>query len=325
MCPYCNERERNSDDHVFPEFLGGRTTIKICKQCNDKFGHSFEAAVSEDIAPVTVFLSACGHKAPRKAIWKGCFIDKETGIKYDLDTNLTAIPSSPRIERDQNGIFVRAIYRDVKEAQKAGQSLKNKKLAREVRVTSVKEEKPLRNLPDSRFLWPIGPEIRRLAVKMCVGLADYFHRDANILEPSVQAYLLGQQSQGTAVQLGYRDYQNLEAERSPLAHLVFVEADSLKKRCYGIFQLYGTIQLFATLNNDYSGPTFASLGILDIRSYEERFTVSKLLELPTPPRFNNQDEVRQGKALWTKKLNDQISAAFGEGMPKLNIGKTFYP
>jgi len=28
LCPYCDIRPRNSGDHIFPEFLGGRTTIR---------------------------------------------------------------------------------------------------------------------------------------------------------------------------------------------------------------------------------------------------------------------------------------------------------
>lgn len=49
LCPYCGVRQTNSDDHVFPEFLGGRATIRAWKPCNDVFGHSIGGAVSIDL------------------------------------------------------------------------------------------------------------------------------------------------------------------------------------------------------------------------------------------------------------------------------------
>src|SRR5439155_1178377 len=44
LCPYCAERPADSDDHVFPQFLGGKATILACTTCNNTFGHSFEAS-----------------------------------------------------------------------------------------------------------------------------------------------------------------------------------------------------------------------------------------------------------------------------------------
>ncbi|MGH9814225.1 MAG: HNH endonuclease, partial [Candidatus Acidiferrales bacterium] len=92
-CPYCMERDRNSDDHVFPAFLGGTATIRVCKRCNDSFGHDFEAAVSKTLGPLQVFLRACGLKAPRSIVWKSAFADEGTGLEFDLDSDLNARPS----------------------------------------------------------------------------------------------------------------------------------------------------------------------------------------------------------------------------------------
>jgi HNH endonuclease len=35
MCPYCQGNLSNSDDHIFPQFLGGRATVKACLLCNN--------------------------------------------------------------------------------------------------------------------------------------------------------------------------------------------------------------------------------------------------------------------------------------------------
>jgi hypothetical protein len=65
VCPYCLERPRDSDDHVFPEFLGGTKTVRTYTPCNSEFGHRFEGPVSNDLAPVIVVLSFSGYKHPR--------------------------------------------------------------------------------------------------------------------------------------------------------------------------------------------------------------------------------------------------------------------
>src|SRR5438046_795158 len=96
LCPYCDARPRNSDDHIFPEFLGGKTTIRACKPCNDVFGHSFEGPVSNDFAPAVVILRRGGLRSPRRFVWRRAI--KRDGIDYDLDSDLSLTPSSPSIE-----------------------------------------------------------------------------------------------------------------------------------------------------------------------------------------------------------------------------------
>jgi hypothetical protein len=49
-----------TDDHVFPQFLGGRRTIRICKKCNDTPGHAFEGKASKQLARIQISISHFG-------------------------------------------------------------------------------------------------------------------------------------------------------------------------------------------------------------------------------------------------------------------------
>ena len=43
LCPYCTREIGTdgvipSDEHVFPEYVGGRVTVPACKDCNNRIG-----------------------------------------------------------------------------------------------------------------------------------------------------------------------------------------------------------------------------------------------------------------------------------------------
>src|SRR5690242_105396 len=95
LCPYCGARPTNSDDHIFSEFLGGQTTIRACKYCNDTFGHSVEGPAFLQLVQLAVSLRNAGLHPPKYLRWKRAIKDPATGIEYDLDSNWTLHPSKP--------------------------------------------------------------------------------------------------------------------------------------------------------------------------------------------------------------------------------------
>jgi HNH endonuclease len=157
LCPYCGVRPRNSDDHIFPEFLGGKTTVRACKSCNDLFGHTFEGPVSNDFAPVVVTLRRGGLRPPRRAVWKHAI--KKEGVDYDLDSDLQLSPSDPSIERDAEGSVKRAVFASLRAARSfiRGQEAQGRKLKS---TPQTIEGTDIRKL---EFKLKIGREVRRLA------------------------------------------------------------------------------------------------------------------------------------------------------------------
>jgi hypothetical protein len=51
-----------TDDHVFPQFLGGSAAVLACKKCNDLFGGTFEAKFSVTAGAMQVLIAQFGLK-----------------------------------------------------------------------------------------------------------------------------------------------------------------------------------------------------------------------------------------------------------------------
>ncbi len=313
MCPYCSLRPRDSNDHIFSEFLGGTTTVRACTQCNNTFGHDFEGGLSCDLASFVVTLCRCGLRPPRFVVWKRAVKDTATGIEYDIDTDLHIKPSYTKIERDEAGNPQKAVFASRKSAAEFVSGLEAH--GKKVRLTEGGSIDGLQ-LNRTSVSLPIGQELRRLAVKMAVGTADYLgHR--NILDASARTHLMeGKSTWDGPARIDLTVYKRLEDMRPPLGHSVYVEGDSKAARCFAIIQFYGTVQLYAILNaRDFKGPDFAALGTLDLVSgYKERFADISALKLPEPPVHVSINESECGFRKWQEKFNEQAHAAFGNAL-----------
>src|SRR5258708_15063525 len=74
ICLYCSERPADSDDHVFPRFLGGKRTVAACRVCNSKFGYIFEGPAARELEPIYVLLAKWGVPlSPREQLWRNAF------------------------------------------------------------------------------------------------------------------------------------------------------------------------------------------------------------------------------------------------------------
>jgi hypothetical protein len=176
-CPYCDLRTSNSDDHVFPEFLGGSATIRTCKTCNDEFGHSFAGGVSTDLAPIVISLRRAGLRAPKTVLWRRAFKDAD-GTEYDLHSNLRAQPSAPFIERDEVGNVKSALFHNEKMKRKFIASAEKK--GKRVRVIEA-PERTIR-IPNLQFQLTTGLDLCRLAIKMALGTVRYLRSAVEILD-----------------------------------------------------------------------------------------------------------------------------------------------
>lgn len=317
ICPYCCKRFSSSEDtsdHIFPEFLGGRTTILACRDCNSKFGYGFEAKVSSDLSQLTVVLARCGLKPLRVVAWKRAFRDSTTGLEYDLDTAGRARLSRPMIERGSQGKIKRATFPmatllDAKRVERHADTLKRKGLAKEVRITRL--DLTFKQPPLNPLRLNIGPELRRLAVKMCAGITHLCNADNDTLEDGVRIYLLNPDSNYVPVRMAFFNYEVLEKLRPSLSHAVYIEGDSQAKRSYGVVQLYGAIQLYVVLNREYTGQSFSKMGFLDTRSGKEKFRDVAPLNLPEAPQQISVEEYRNGITSWLDKVNSQVRTVFG--------------
>lgn len=310
-CPYCLIRPRDSGDHVFPDFLGGTRKTRCCKKCNDNFGHRFEGPVSNDLAPVIVFLSFSGYKHNRLVMHRRAWVDETTGVEYDIDSEQRSFPNKPYLIRDEDGKVNQVVARNSSEAQKIVASLKAKGQVKEVierRETKKGLRPPLRNTCIN-----VGKEMRQLALKMCAAVGQVVVPEIGILDESCRQFLLDLNPGTSPVRQVYMRYPSIDELRPPLAHVAYIEGDSSSAKCFGFVQLFGgAFQLYAPLSSYYTGRDFAALGILDVTTFQEQFREVERLHLPEAPQFGSQNDIEHYFSEWGASINAQVQAAFGQ-------------
>ena len=308
-CSYCCKSGRISRDHIFPQFLGGRSRITTCKRCNDRFGHSFEAAVSMNLAPLQIFLRVCGLRFPTRANWKRAYKDRVTSLEFDLDEHLEATPSAPVILRDGTGRIRGAVFPNEKSAKQFAKSLRNKGLAKAVRIRKTLQ-KGLRPQLNS-FNLQIDTNLRKLAMKMCVGLSDRLNRNGQMLDTNARQFLIRRSVPHVPARIAYLTYPLLEENCPPLSHVIYVEGNHQKRRSYGVVRFFNTLQLYCLLSNHYSGGNFAALGVLDLSTKKESFSEITPLELHEAPPTVTLKERDVAIRRWAGRLTSQIALVLG--------------
>lgn len=310
LCPYCLVSPRDSDDHVFSDFLGGTRTVQSCTKCNNSFGYRFEGPVSKDLASVVVFLSFSGYKHGRLVVHERAWIDEATGIEYDLDSERRSYPNKPHLIK-KDGTLKHIVARSPREGRKIAASLMEKgHLKGFVEKFEIKDRQipPLRNVQIS-----VGGEMRQLAVKMCTAVGQLVVPDLVLLDELCRQFLLDESPASSPVQQSYVRYPQLDALRPPLAHAVYIEGDSRLAKCFGIVQLFGgAFQFYVPLSSSYTGRDFAALGVLDVTTFQEQFQEIERLQLPEAPRFMSQTDVEHAHSEWGTNFNAQVLAAFGK-------------
>jgi hypothetical protein len=303
LCPYCGVGQRNSDDHIFPAFLGGQTTIRACKQCNDVFGHSFEGPLSNDFAPVVIIIRRGGIHPPKVVVWKRAF--KIGGVDHDLDSDLKLTPSNPSFDRDDLGAIKQGVFSGKKAAKGfiRGQEAAGKRLE----LIPRSQDFPI---PKINFDLNIGMEVRRLAIKTAVAAADHMGFSSGLLDEAAREFLFGIVPTSDRVRIDLNIREELEKLRPPLSHFVFVKGNSQTRTSYAIVQFYGLFQLYALLNpGQFAGEDFAIVAFLDVaKEYAEHFAQTELFKFPEVPVEMAYWKALELKADWMKKFRSETRA-----------------
>src|SRR5882724_408500 len=90
LCLVDKNNSEFSDEHVFPEAIGGTLRIKtVCKQCNDYLGHSVDVHLAEHefVRSIRLSLGLAGKsKTPPNPLERGVSpTDPTQKFRYVLD------------------------------------------------------------------------------------------------------------------------------------------------------------------------------------------------------------------------------------------------
>ncbi len=291
-------------------------TIPACKICNDRFGHAIEGPVSRDLAPVIVILRTSGLVAPKLATWLRAYKDTETGIEYDLNSDLQARRSDPIVSRDEAGKMKEAFFHDEKMKRKfvAAAEKRGKK------ALVIDHPAETKSIPPLACKLTFGLELRRLAMKMAVALGNHVQSGNRLLDPTSRGFLLSESEEGTRTIRDVSVYHSLEEQRPPLSHLIYLEGNATNRHCYGVVQFYGLFQIYLTLNeSSYDGSDFAALAILNpAMQYSETFKNVNSLRLTPPPIHRAYGS---GVAGWSQRFGAQLSQVFGTDIAEVKVNE----
>lgn len=312
-CPYCSTTSPElTDDHVFPNFLGGRATVRVCRNCNSKFGHAFEGQASTQIKKLQVFISHFGLDLTRNAAtWPAALsigektydlISGPQGVQYQL--------AQPYLERDDSGEIVGGQARSRAEANQFARNLKRKGLAREVTIEAAPPE-TIENVKLDVDI-SLNPEMFKFAAKLAANAVVFSGRQSLIQASSIVEYLHGRR--GWNASAAYSDTAQIRKLRPGLSHTVYVE---LGERGYAIVLIFGDIEIFVPLRSGGSG---AILGYLDPLSGDEVFKEISPVDFEQPHRMIDPNAARQYFERVLRDFSDEAVARGATHPPNLYLG-----
>jgi hypothetical protein len=305
ICPYCNIGEAKTDDHVFPQFLGGRKTIPACNDCNNTvFGGGVEGRASASLKQFMFLLRLCGMPPPKPQQWKNIPFGAKGNIH--VDENLRATPAEPKIERDDTGRIKRA-WGSLQHVEQIQHYLANDGIKSEPRYESVTF-----NPSELGLACPMDDDFRRLCIKMSIAAA----RGATLkacLDDAVRTYLLSGKVIGEQpVRIASVHYPALDAWRPAAGHLIYVHATPKDRRVYAIVQFFTAIQFHCELCSDYDGDEWAVIATHDPITHKERLERVAPLDCRRPDRHTGTLIGQQERAARMEQLRRELIGLYGE-------------
>lgn len=299
VCPYCGDTA-DTADHIFPEFMGGKRKVPTCHRCNSRFGHSFEAVVSDLFSKIHIYLagSRLRLRVPLGR-WKRAF--DQDGETYDIVAEggeLRFLLSKPVVDINDETRILNARFGSQKQAREVVSSIRKK----------YGVDAPIELSVTPAIMPPIeirfGREAARLALKMCSALASTlpsFRPDELFLAGDhVKKYV------GTAT-VDFRYHELAERQHVPLAHAVYIERTSLG--LHGVVKFFGTYQFHCRIGPPILGSTSAArIGVLDPVEGTENFESVSCRNIPEAETEGTEAGVQAGLSQWADRFREAAVA-----------------
>jgi hypothetical protein len=292
-CPYCGQpMVVRSEDHIFPQFMGGARTITCCKPCNDRFGHRFEAEAAQWFQKLHFYFATQGLPLRVPQIrWKEAF--EQDGQPYDAvfeDGEAKFTLSRPIVSIDKG--VMNARFGSQGQLKPVLSSLRRKYgvcPTPDIEITPTV-------MPKTEVL--VGPELPRLAIKMCSAVGA--------LLPAFTADELYSSSKKPRRLVGHVTYDfrsHFPGKEFPpaLAHLIYVERSETGLQ--GIVRFFGTYQYFCQIGPPIAArPSVAFLAVLDPVEGAESLRAVPKLKLNKPPKEMTEHAAQAAVASWATQL-----------------------
>jgi HNH endonuclease len=312
VCPYSDPPFGEfTDDHIFPEFLGGRRWVRVCRNCNSRFGHSFEATAATQLRRLQVFVSHFGLDVTRTpATWPSAL--EMDGTTYNLKSGPSGVQyelARPVILRNEAGDVIGGRARSRSEAEQAAASLIRKGNAKEVKI----EEAPGENLNDIKLVVDLSynADLYRFSAKLVANMTVFMGRRTFVKESGIAGYLHGNLAWNAGI--ACCDTSAIRNLRPGLSHTVYVE---FGPQSHAVVILFGGMQIYVPLP---AAPSGAILGFLDPITGEESFGEVKALNITPSPKFWTEAQARACLADISQRFSQEANARGAKHPPTLSV------
>jgi HNH endonuclease len=315
ICPYSDPPFGEfTDDHIFPEFLGGRRSIRVCRDCNSRFGHSFEAKAAQQMKRMQVFVSHFGLDLTRTAAtWPSAL--EIGGVTYDLKSRPTGVQyelARPVILRDAAGEIIGGRARSRSEAVRAMEGLVRKAKAKRYEIEEVSGE--ILNDVKLNVDLSYNEDLYRFSAKLAGNAAVAMGREALIKSSGIARYLHGDQT--LAPSIANCDTSAIRNLRPRLSHTIYIE---FGQDSHAFVILFGGMQIYVPLPAADVG---AILGFLDPVTGEECFSEVKAVNVAAPPKYWTEAQARLFFSELSQQFANEAIARGAQRPPNLSV-RTF--
>jgi hypothetical protein len=267
-CFLCDEAitpANKSDEHVFPNAIGGRLTVAdfLCARCNSSAGHRWDAEVARQLHQWTIFFGVVGRRnGPPRALR----IETSAGEKLLLRGDGSLSLQHPSITETQtdSGSLLQLSVRDEAELKEMLVGVKRRFPKLDVEKTLQSAAKPAPSYPKGmvKLTSNFGGELSgRSVVKSAVAFAKHLGIDLTEFR-TAREYL--KSSDGFPC-FGYYFEDDLIRNRPagvPL-HCVAVSAEPETGVILAYVEYFGIHRIVACLSQTYMGPSFQGAYAID--------------------------------------------------------------
>ncbi len=189
-----NENSKLTVEHIVPEFLGGKLTLKnVCKACNERFGAKVEGPLSNNFLfkAYTYSNRIKGKKGELKNPLAGTYTYAERTIRFNDDFSIYQIPNYELYDRADGGYGFK-LSADIKDinkienevfkamtrlAAKKGHTIDKNKLSEQLKIVCSLAQENIRLIeqPELEVNFSIDFDmIALLAVKIAYEFIAYY-------------------------------------------------------------------------------------------------------------------------------------------------------
>lgn len=271
MCALqCGKRvagDNSSKEHVIPKSIGGRVWVSgfICRSCNSKTGQTWDAALAEQLNPLSLLL---GINRQGGSVPPQVFPTSDgQNVQIHPDGTRTIAKPSVDITRSEDTTQVKISARSRKEMRKYLKGVLKKHPSDRRSINDLMSE--VRDVPSYSPAWTEialdfeGEDTGRSLVKSALALVHQVGASHEVCNRALE-YLL---NEGTEPCFGWYYDKNRDLvsnrPRAGTFHCVYVKGNASTGTILGYIEYFGIHRLALLLSDSYSGKDFDNVYAID--------------------------------------------------------------